>query len=329
MNLTYDDVYLVPQRRLLKSRSEAIVGVRIGEESWKLPVIPANMRCSIDREKAIWMAEHGYFYIMHRFEGKTPEERLNNVIDFVEYTAGGSYYTSISIGETDEWKRVFENDRAKLIDCVTIDVAHADSPWTEMMIQWLKKTLRPDAVIIAGNIATPQAAYNLWIAGANYVKVGIGQGKACTTRHETGFTMPMFSCVKWIHSVAPNVPIIADGGCNYHGDIAKAIVAGADLVMAGSMFAACSDSPAPSSIATEIKDGFEVKKKIKIYYGSASYLNGNEKNIEGTSRLLEEKEVTYEQELQNIEGALRSAASYAGVSELWCMRGAPIWRPLK
>ena len=148
----------------------------------------------------------------------------------------------------------------------------------------------------------------------------------CTTRHETGFTIPMFTCIRDISASLPQIPLIADGGCNHHGDIAKAIVAGASLVMAGSMFAACSDSPAPHSAAIKIKDGFEIREKLKVYYGSASYMNGNETNIEGTSRLLEEKLNTYLQELSDIKGALQSAASYGGCRTIQELRGKDIWR---
>ena len=106
-------------------------------------------------------------------------------------------------------------------------------------------------------------------AGADAVKVGIGGGYACTTKDKTGFTYPMFSCIMEC-AKDKNIPIIADGGVRSNGDIAKALVAGASMVMCGSVFAACSDSPAPL-----VKDASG--RRFKQYFGSASVHNKIEK----------------------------------------------------
>jgi GMP reductase len=115
----------------------------------------------------------------------------------------------------------------------------------------------------------------------------------------------MFTCIQECSRVA-RVPIIADGGVRCNGDIAKALVAGASLVMCGSIFASCSDSPAPV-----VRD--ESGRKYKQYYGSASIHNKkNNKNVEGTMRLMETDNFTYIEKMNEVQEDLQSAISYAG-----------------
>ncbi len=184
------------------------------------------------------------------------------------------------------------------------------------MIKFIKKEL-PITKIIAGNVATRQAVIDLANAGADVVKVGIGQGSPCTTKDKTGFTLPMFSCTKSCSSVyigedednLNKVPIIADGGVECNGDIAKSIVAGADMVMAGGLFASCIDSPA---IVIEINGEFH-----KAYFGSASYENKKHRNhIEGKLNKIKNNGMTYEQKLKEIKQDLQSSISYAGGQDI-------------
>jgi len=136
------------------------------------------------------------------------------------------------------------------------------------MIAHIKEWL-PHVKIIAGNVATPEAVKDLAIWGADCVKVGIAGGGACSTKNMTGFHVPMFSCVEdcvnWkelfiskeftseqIMKLSKlNIPIIADGGIKENGDIPKALVAGAKMVMAGSLFAACIDAPGENIYETK------------------------------------------------------------------------------
>jgi len=183
------------------------------------------------------------------------------------------------------------------------------------MIEWIKKNL-PDTKIIAGNVATSDAVRQLSNWGADIVKVGIGQGSPCTTKDKTGFTMPMFSCVKLCSNVVLDngniVPIIADGGIRCNGDIAKALVAGATMVMAGGLFAACTDSPA-SVISINGLDH-------KAYFGSASVENkGHNNNVEGKLNQIPNNGMTYGEKLNEITQDLQSSISYAGGKTLSCL----------
>ena len=150
--------------------------------------------------------------------------------------------------------------------------------------------------------------------GADIVKVGVGQGSPCTTKDKTGFTVPMFSCVQSCSNLYngefedqehEKIPIIADGGVRCNGDIVKALVAGATMVMAGGLFAACTDSPAKL-----IKFNGDY---LKGYFGSASYENkGSLNHIEGKLNAIEDNRMTYERKLEEIREDIQSAISYAG-----------------
>ncbi len=130
------------------------------------------------------------------------------------------------------------------VDCIVIDTAHGHS---EGVLQAVRATRRtwPDLAIIAGNIATREAAQALVDAGADAVKVGIGPGSICTTRVVAGVGVPQLTAIAEAAKVLTRagIPLIADGGIKYSGDIAKAFAAGADVVMMGSMFAGTDEAP--------------------------------------------------------------------------------------
>lgn len=129
-------------------------------------------------------------------------------------------------------------------DVVVVDTAHGHSAGVISTVRELK-TKYPDAQIMAGNIATPEAAEALIAAGADAVKVGIGPGSICTTRIVAGVGVPQLSAIAEVSAVTrkAGVPLIADGGIKYSGDLAKAIAAGADCVMIGSLLAGTDESP--------------------------------------------------------------------------------------
>ena len=290
----YDDVALVPEFFPGTSRSNIDTSCTLGKHKFKIPVVPANMKCVIDATVAKMLQQNGYFYVMHRFGV--------DALQFVERChQEGWNYSSISIGvKRDDWT-LMEQFESKNIcpDFVTIDIAHGYSVTMRDMIWKVKKHL-PKTFVIAGNIATPEAYENVCAWGADAVKVGVGPGKSCITRLKTGFYTPMYSTVQQVAALGLK-PIIADGGVQHNGDIAKALVAGATMVMAGSIFAQCVDSPT-LSINGE-----------KVYYGSASAENkGHRKNVEGRKLLIESNNMTYLEKMEEITQDLQSAHSYAG-----------------
>lgn len=313
--LGYNDIALVPQYSRLKTRKEADTSIKLGNKTFKLPVIPANMKCVISWEKCRELQEKDYFYIMHRFELVDPLNRIK------EANLTKWKNISISVGIKEEDKRLIQMiaDHEYRVDYITIDVAHGHHELMKEMISFIKTRLS-NTFVIAGNVATPTAYHDLIDWGADAVKCGIGCGKSCTTVQKTGFGLPMVSCIEEIdkyrmfETIVEWKPLIADGGVQYNGDIAKALVAGADMVMAGSLFAACIDSPAEITYCNG-------KQQHKKYYGSASEYNGNTTNIEGTIKYIDIDKHTYAEKLIEIEEDLQSSISYSGGSDLKSFRG--------
>jgi len=303
ISLHYENVFLKPNFNNVKTRAEINTEVNFLGKVFRLPVIPANMKCCVDFDICNILDSKNYFYVMHRFD----HDIFGVVKDDNEVSFNN---VSISVGIQNKDKALITNlANSKLrVDFITIDVAHGHHSKVADQIKFIKDTL-PKTRVIAGNVATRNGVEYLAVAGADAVKVGIGGGYACTTKDKTGFTYPMFSCVMECTNTETSnfdIPVIADGGVRCNGDIAKALVAGAKMVMCGSIFAACSDSPAPV-----VKDASG--RRYKQYYGSASIHNKiDKKNIEGTMKLMDTDSFTYEEKLLEIIQDLQSAISYAG-----------------
>lgn len=315
--LQYSDVCLVPNYSECSSRSDASTSIVLGGQQFKLPVIPANMKSVINEDIARWMSDERYFYVMHRFN--------IDLLDFIILANEEDWQTiSISIGvKDDDIDFLIRASTLQLrIDYITIDIAHGHSKKMKEAIEVVRR-FYPNVYLISGNVATPQAVTDLSRWGADCVKVGIGQGSPCTTKDKTGFTFPMFTCVFQCAQLAKyrdftfdsdeindeEIPIIADGGVHHNGDIAKALSARATMVMAGGLFARCSDSPAET-----VKVNGET---YKAYFGSASEKNkGHTNHVEGTLKNLRSNGFTYRDKLKEIQQDLRSAISYAGGKDL-------------
>lgn len=294
----YSDVWLLPKECAVATRKQISTSVTLGGWTFKVPIVPANMLCTIDESLSNTLSDNGYFYIHHRFE---------DTLSFCIRKHENKKLISISVGVKQEdynlLKSIAELDIVP--DFITIDIAHGHTPRMKQMIEFIRMLFGYNTFIIAGNVCTKEGALTLQEYGADAIKVGIGQGGACTTKYKTGFTLPMFTCVLECAEVV-NTPIIADGGVEHNGDIAKALVAGATMVMAGGMFARLYDSPAPLTLT-----GY------KEYFGSASvrtkiHTQSAMNNIEGTTKTFEEVKSTYLEKLKEIEEDLQSAISYAG-----------------
>ncbi len=244
---------------------------------------------------------------MHRFE---PEKRA----EFVKRMHECGLFASISVGIKDAEYDFIDQLKAEHLDpeYITIDVAHGHSDFVIKMIQYIKKNL-PNAFVIAGNVATPEAVRDLENAGADATKVGVGPGKACITKLKTGFGTGGWQlaairlCAK-----AARKPIIADGGIRHNGDIAKSVRFGASMVMIGSMLAGHLESP--GHIITI--DG----KRYKQYWGSASEVQkGAYRNVEGKQMLVPYRG-SIKDTLREMQEDLQSSISYAGGRDLESIR---------
>jgi IMP dehydrogenase len=203
------------------------------------------------------------------------------------------------------------------VDVITIDTAHGHSNGVLQAVAKIKAAY-PELQIIAGNVASAEATEDLIKAGADCVKVGIGPGSICTTRVVAGVGVPQLTAVMDCAEAAAKygVPVIADGGIKYSGDVVKALAAGAKVVMMGSMFAGCEEAPGE----TEIYQG----RSYKVYRGMGSlaamacgskdryFQEGNKKLVpEGVEGRVPYKGVVADTIFQ-IMGGLRSGMGYAG-----------------
>ena len=195
-----------------------------------------------------------------------------------------------SIGATGDYiERAIELDRAG-VDLLLIDVAHGHADHILTAIKVIRKKF-PKQQIIAGNIATAQAARDLIKAGADAIKVGIGPGSVCTTRIIAGVGVPQLSAIYEVAKVCSKTktPLIADGGTKNSGDVVKALAAGASVVMSGNMFAGTDETP-----------GEIVKfnqKSYKFYHGSSTYTVAVSRNQKGDFGKLAKHQTT------RVEGA--------------------------
>lgn len=294
----YDQILLLPRKCRVESRSQCDASVAFGPRRFRIPAVAANMKTVVDEPICVWLAEHGYFYVMHRFD-------LDNVA-FVRRMHERGLFASISLGV----KAADRDTVARLVaqglcpQYITLDIAHGHADSVRDMIAHLKQHL-PEAFVIAGNVATPEAVIDLENWGADATKVGVGPGKVCITKLKTGFGTGgwQLSAVKWCARVASK-PLIADGGIRSHGDIAKSIRFGASLVMVGSLFAGHEESPGQT---VEV-DG----QLFKEYYGSASDFNkGEYRHVEG-KRILEPIKGRLADTLAEMEQDIQSSISYAG-----------------
>lgn len=303
----YEDIQLVPNKCIVKSRSEIDTRIKFGPMTFNIPVVPANMQTVIDEKLAVWLAQNGYFYIMHRFD---EDERL----PFVKRMHDQGLFASISVGvKPKEHELIDELSAQNLVpEYITIDIAHGHSNTVIEMIKHIKQAM-PGVFVIAGNVGTPEGVRELENAGADATKVGIGPGKACITKLKTGFGTGgwQLAAVR-LCAKAASKPIIADGGIRNNGDIAKSVRFGASMVMIGSMFAGHEETPGE----VVEQDG----QKYKVYYGSASqYQKGQYKNVEG-KKLLVPYRGHISDTLREMQEDLQSSISYAGGKELMALR---------
>jgi IMP dehydrogenase len=235
--------------------------------------------------------------------------------------AQGRLLCAAAVGITNNiMERVGALVKAK-VDAIVIDTAHGHSANVLKTVKMVRDAF-PDVQIIAGNVATGEATLDLIKAGVNAVKVGIGPGSICTTRVVAGIGVPQITAIMNAYEVAKQyeVPIIGDGGIKYSGDITKALAAGANVCMMGSIFAGCDESPG----TFELFQG----RKYKVYRGMGSiaameqgskdrYFQSDAKKLvpEGVEGRVAYKG-TVEDTVFQLIGGLRSGMGYCGAKDV-------------
>jgi IMP dehydrogenase len=315
--LTFDDVLIVPRRSSVYSRRDVSLRTRlVGDLTLELPIISANMDTVTELAMATAMAEAGGMGVIHRFV-----DDPGTHAEWVGRTPGHRFL-AIGVKDADLEKIPMVEG----LDGVVLDVAHGHSDRVAETIAAVGDG-HPDLWIVAGNVATAEGAWDLLEAGAHAIKVGVGPGAVCTTRIVTGCGVPQLTAILKVRAALdrwwdaerrkarPRVEhppaLVADGGIRNSGDIAKALVAGADTVMIGSLFAGTDE--APGAVIRENGQAF------KLYRGMASQgamdRVGSDRTPEGVSTLIPHKG-SVRTLVGQLEGGIRSALSYCNSASI-------------
>lgn len=309
----YKNVFIYPQFSNILSRTEVDTSFSF-DEFFKLdvPVMSANMDTVTDGEMAKAMASAGAVGAIHRF--LSIEE---NVKEFKK-TSGCKCFVSIGVNSDSKERAtaLYEAGARYFI----IDIAHGHSKMMMDTIKWLRGF--HNVTIMAGNVATYEGALDLFEAGADAVKIGIGPGAVCTTKNITGITVPQWSAIAEVCSPKNrakykticrngNPILVADGGITEIGDIAKALGAGADLIMSGRLFTACKEAPGPRINGKKVYRGM-ASRDAMLTIKDASALP----TPEGISTVLDESGESVEDVVKHIKGGLQSAMSYSNARNL-------------
>ncbi len=238
--LSYGDALLVPQRSPVDSRADVDLSTTLAPGlSLDRPVLSAAMDTVTGPDLAVALADADGLGVLHRFAAV--EEQAGWVRDAVD--RGARVAAAVGIAE-DSLARTEALLEAGA-DAVVVDVAHGHMDACLDAVAAIRAEFDP--VLVAGNVATPAGVADLAAAGADCVKVGVGPGSHCTTRRVAGAGVPQLTAVSDCAAAAreAGVTTVADGGIRSSGDAAKALVAGADAVMLGSVFAGTAEAPGP------------------------------------------------------------------------------------
>ncbi|WP_418284812.1 guanosine monophosphate reductase [Halorubrum sp. DTA46] len=237
--LSYGDVLLVPQRSPVDSRTDVDLSTRLTPSvELETPLISAAMDTVTEAELAIELAGSGGVGVLHRF--LTADEQAAQV----ERVAAAGEQVAAAVGINEDYVARSAALVDAGVDALVVDVAHGHLDRTITAVETISDEF-PDVDLVAGNVATPAGVEDLAGAGADCVKVGIGPGSHCTTRKVAGAGVPQLTAVDDCAEAAEDldVTICADGGIRTSGDAVKALMAGADTVMLGSLFAGTEEAP--------------------------------------------------------------------------------------
>ncbi len=324
--LTFDDVTLAPNYSEILP-SETITSIKLSKNlTLKIPLISSAMDTVTEGSMAAAIAEKGGIGVIHR------NLSIEKQIFEIKKVKQKKLLVGAAVGASPE-----EYSRAKRIlkenlDLIVVDTAHAHTKKVSDIIKMIVKTKPKKTTLCAGNIATAEAAKFLIKLGVDAIKVGIGPGSICTTRLVAGIGVPQLSAIMNVKSGVGNrkVSIIADGGIKFSGDIAKALAAGADAVMIGSLFAGTDQAP-----------GKIIKKNGKLFKsfrgmgsigamnkGSADrYFQTKQKNSskyvpEGVEGFVKYKGKV-DKVIYQLVGGLKSSMGYLGSKKITHLRKKP------
>ena len=317
-SLTFDDVLLLPQYSDILP-SETDISLQLTKNILlKVPFLSSAMDTVTESKMAISIAHAGGLGVIHRNLNIVDQTKEIKKVKKKNLLVGAAVGTN-----KDDLERA-RSLVANGCDLIVIDTAHGHSEKVLKTLSNLKRISKKIPICV-GNIATAAAAKKLYNSGADIIKVGIGPGSICTTRMVAGIGVPQISAIMEVKQVLKNrnVKIISDGGIKFSGDVAKALAAGADAIMMGSIFAGTYESPGKK---------FKIKGKIYKQYrgmgsiGAMSSGSANryfQKNFKDKSKFVPEGvegRVEYKGNVSKIiyqlKGGLRSSMGYIGAKNL-------------
>jgi len=317
-SLTFDDVLLLPQYSDILP-SETDISLQLTKNILlKVPFLSSAMDTVTESKMAISIAHAGGLGVIHRNLNIVDQTKEIKKVKKKNLLVGAAVGTN-----KDDLERA-RSLVANGCDLIVIDTAHGHSEKVLKTLSKLKKISKKIPICV-GNIATAAAAKRLYNSGADIIKVGIGPGSICTTRMVAGIGVPQISAIMEVKQELKNkkIKIISDGGIKFSGDVAKALAAGADAIMMGSIFAGTDESPGKK---------FKIKGKIYKQYrgmgsiGAMSSGSANryfQKNFKDKSKFVPEGvegRVEYKGNVSKIiyqlKGGLRSSMGYIGAKNL-------------
>tara|TARA_B100000989_G_scaffold282537_1_gene247677 strand:+ start:376 stop:1455 length:1080 start_codon:yes stop_codon:yes gene_type:complete len=316
--LTFDDVLLLPRYSNVLPSKTNIFSKLTDKIFLKVPFLSSAMDTVTESKMAIAIAKEGGIGIIHR--------NLNIKKQSIEVkkVKNQKLIVGAAIGTNQE-----DLDRARSlvgngVDLLVIDTAHGHSEKVLKILTKIKKIIKKVPICV-GNIATGEAGYKLYNSGADIIKVGIGPGSICTTRMVAGIGVPQISAIIEVKKSLrkKKIKIISDGGIKFSGDIAKALAAGADAIMMGSIFAGTDESP-----GKKFKLGGKIYKQYRGMGSIGAMSSGSanryfQKNFNDKSKFIPEGvegRVEYKGKVSKIiyqlQGGLRSSMGYIGAKNL-------------
>ena len=313
-SLCFDDVLLIPQYSAIKTRGKIDLSIELPKvRKLKFPLISSPMDTVTEEKMAIAMALKGGLGIIHRYNSIEEQAKL---VSLAVSASGGP--VGAAVGVSGDFLERAQALKEELVSVICIDVAHGHHILVKRALQTLRALLGSHVHIMAGNVATLEGFNDLADWGADSIRVGIGGGSICSTRIQTGHGMPTLGSIIECAKSDRDALLIADGGMRNSGDIVKALAAGADCVMLGSMLAGTNE--APGEIIT-VENGH----KHKVYRGMSSVeaqleWRGSTNSAEGVTTTIPVKG-----SLNNIftliTSGIRSGLSYSGASSISDLHG--------
>ena len=308
----FDDVLLVPQFSDITSRSEInLTSYLDNRHRFRLPIISSPMDTVTGAEMARSMSDLGGLGIIHRYNTITDQIEMVNHALSNEYPEGNEV-VGVAVGVSGDYLQRASLAAKVGAKVICVDIAHGHHALMRHALTTLKNTLGNSVHIMAGNVATLEAFNDLADWGADSIRVGIGGGSICSTRIQTGHGMPTLQSILECAQSDRDAKLIADGGIRTSGDIVKALAAGSDFVMLGSLLAGSEETPGETI--------FDKGGKRKVYRGMASKdaqmdWRGHTASEEGVSSTVPYKGNVVDV-VKSLEKGVRSGLSYTGAHSL-------------